>query len=230
VPAPDGVPTDEELVVRVRARDPLAFGVLYDRHAGAVYVLAAHTLGRAEAEEIVQDVFLRLWQRATQFDPARSSFGAWFMAIARHRVLDELRRRGQSRRLEAAGDVERHLARALDPAMDPHTSVIVHDSALAVRHALADLPDDQRRALALGYFGGFSQSEIARVLGWPLGTVKKRVRLGLQKLRRSLAPLAPPDPEGMPEDENARAPSRARPVAAAGRVPADVARLGESDD
>ena len=83
--------------------------------------------------------------------------------------------------------------RAGDP---PAFSVILHDSALAGRHA----PADQRRALVLGYFGGFSQSEIARVLGWPLGTVKKRVRLGLQKLRRALVPLAPLDPEDILEE------------------------------
>ena len=231
--APDAVPTDEELVVRVRARDSVAFGGLYDRYVGAVYALAAHTLGRAEAEEIVQDVFLRLWRRAAQFDPARSSFGAWFMAIARHRVLDELRRQGQHRRLAAAGDAERLLAQAPDPAMDPHTSVVVHDSALAVRHALSDLPQDQRRVLVLGYFGGLSQSEIAAVLGWPLGTVKKRVRLGLQKLRRTLAPLAPPLPplpRGMFQDESARATARVRPDPASGREHAALAPLGGRGD
>src|SRR5688500_5779106 len=94
---------DATLDWRVCLRDAAAFGALYDRYAPAVYALAAHVLGTGAAEEVVQDVFLRLWQRAAQFDPQRSPFGAWFMAIARHRVLDELRTRGQARRLAATG-------------------------------------------------------------------------------------------------------------------------------
>jgi RNA polymerase sigma-70 factor, ECF subfamily len=195
--------TDEALAERVRLRDTAAFGALYDRYAPAVYALAARALGAAEAEEIVQEVFLRLWQRAAQFDPTRSAFGAWFMAIARHRVFDELRRRGQAQRLAVGGDVERLLARAPDPAVDPDIQVWRQDEAHAVRLALAALPDDQRRVLVLGYFAGFTQSAMADLLGWPLGTVKKRVRLGLQKLRRALAPLnesavAPPGRDPAP--------------------------------
>jgi RNA polymerase sigma-70 factor, ECF subfamily len=190
-------PTDESLVACVTLGDAPAFALLYDRYAPAVYALAAHALGAARAEEIVQEVFLRLWQRAGQFDPERSVFGAWFMAIARHRVLDELRRLSQERRTAAAGDAERLLARAPDPALEPEHEVWLRDAARAVRLALADLPDDQRRVLVLSYFGGFTQSAMAERLGWPLGTVKKRVRLGLQKLRRALAPFgteSEPDP------------------------------------
>ena len=193
MPGPDAALTDEALAARVQVRDPLAFGALYDRYAPAVYALSAHALGTAAAEEVVQDVFLRLWQRAAQFDAQRSPFGAWFMAIARHRVLDELRTRGQARRLAATGAVERLLAHTPDPAMGPETEVWLRDAARAVHTALAELPDEQRRVLVLGYFGGFSQSAIAELLGWPLGTVKKRVRLGLQKLRRALSPFGTPD-------------------------------------
>jgi RNA polymerase sigma-70 factor, ECF subfamily len=190
------------LVARVRMQDTDAFGVLYDRYAPAVYALAAHMLGTADAQEVVQDVFLRLWQRAAQFDPTRSAFGTWFMAIARHRILDELRRRGQARRLAATGDVERLLARVPDPALDPNTQAWLRDVANAVHRALAELPDDQRRALVLGYFGGFSQSAVADLLGWPLGTVKKRVRLGLQKLRRALNAFSDDDQlPGNPTDQ-----------------------------
>jgi len=179
-------PADEALVARVCERDTAAFGTLYDRYAPAVYALAARLLGRAEAEEVVQDAFLRLWQRAAQYDATRSAFGAWFMAIARHAALDRLRRLDQGRRMAVLGDVERVLAAAPDPALDPQTAVWLNEEARAVRRALADLPEEQRRVLVLGYFGGLSQTAMADRLGWPLGTVKKRVRLGLQKLRRAL--------------------------------------------
>jgi RNA polymerase sigma-70 factor, ECF subfamily len=192
---------DALLAARVRHGDAEAFGALYDRYAPAVYALAAHALGPAEAEEVVQEVFLRLWQRAGQFDPVRSAFGAWFMAIARHRMLDELRRRGQARRLSAAGDVERLLASAPDPALDPGTEVWLRETAHAVRSALAELPDDQRRVLVLAYFGGLTHSAMSDLLGWPLGTVKKRVRLGLQKLRRSLAAFGDPTTLDLPAEQ-----------------------------
>jgi RNA polymerase sigma-70 factor (ECF subfamily) len=160
-------------------------------------------------------VFLRLWQHAGQFDPARSAFGAWFMAIARHRVLDELRRRGQARRLAVAGDVERLLVQAPDGALDPGAEVWLRDAARAVHHALAALPDDQRRVLVLGYFGGLTHSAMADLLGWPLGTVKKRVRLGLQKLRRSLAAFSddpPPASEAPPPNASGEAPGQPPPT------------------
>jgi RNA polymerase sigma-70 factor, ECF subfamily len=217
---------DEVLVALVQLQDRDAFGALYDRYAPAVYALAAHMLGTADAEEIVQDVFLRLWQRAAQFDPTRSAFGAWFMAIARHRVLDELRRRGQVRHLAAAGDVERLLARTPDPALAPDTQVWQQDAADAIHRALADLPNDQRRVLVLGYFGGFSQSAMADLLGWPLGTVKKRVRLGLQKLRRALEAFG--DGVRPPYD---RTPKPATPATATlKREPAALSHRGGGHD
>jgi len=215
--------SDEGLAARVGQRDTAAFGALYDRYAPPIYALAAHALGPAQAEEVVQDVFLRLWQRAGQFDPARSTFGAWFMAIARHRVLDELRRRGQARRFAATGDIERLLAGASDPTASLDAQVWLRDAAHAVHRALAELPDDQRRVLLLGYFGGFTQSAMADLLGWPLGTVKKRVRLGMQKLRRSLVSLG--DDAHHPIDQPPR--SRAAPARSTeGRRPAALARDG----
>ena len=180
-------PTDEELVARVTERDRTAFALLYDRYAKPIYALAAHTLGRAEAEEVVQDVFLRLWNRADQFDAQKGSFRAWFMAVARHRVLDELKRRNQQERLiVAAGEIERLLSEASDPAADAEEETWLHERSKAVVEALKGLPDEQRRVLVLAYFGGLSQSSMAERLGWPLGTVKKRIRLGLQKLRTAL--------------------------------------------
>ncbi|MBI3953296.1 MAG: sigma-70 family RNA polymerase sigma factor [Chloroflexi bacterium] len=174
--------SDEALVALVVERDLSAFTCLYDRYAPAVYAFAAHMLGKNQAEEVVQDVFLRLWQRSRQFDQQRSSFRAWFMAIARHQVWDELRRKDFHQGLVASEAVDALLA-----GEDPATHVVEEawrdERSRAVLEALKGLPTEQRRVLVLAYFGGLSQSAIAHHLGWPLGTVKKRTRLGLQKLR-----------------------------------------------
>jgi len=178
--------TDEELTARVAQRDVAAFSSLYDRYARIVYVLAAHTLGQVDAEEVVQEVFLRLWSKAGQFDPERGSFRGWFLAVARHFVLGRLHQRDHLQRLLAVGEIESLLAEAVDPALAPDEAADHREYSKAILRALEGLPPDQRRVLVLTYFGGFSQSSLAQQLGWPLGTVKKRIRLGLQKLRATL--------------------------------------------
>jgi RNA polymerase sigma-70 factor (ECF subfamily) len=178
-------PTDEVLVARVARHDVAAFALLYDRYARPVYVMAAHLLGVAEADEVVQETFLRLWQRAEQYDPERGPFAPWFMAIARHHVRGELRRRGRDP-VVAVAEIEAVLARAVDPAPDPAQAVWEAARGEAIHRALGALPEEQRRVLLLAYFGGLSQGAIARTLGWPLGTVKKRTRLAMQKLRVAL--------------------------------------------
>ena len=179
-------PSDEALVTRIIQRDVAAFTLLYDRYVRPVYALAVYMLDSVEAEEIVQEVFLRLWNRADQFNAERGSFKTWFMALARYHIIDELRRRNQQQRLLAAEEVEQLLANTEDPLVDVEKEVWLKEDGQAVLHALQTLPAEQRRVLILAYFGGFSQSSIAQHLGWPLGTVKKRVRLGLQKLRSAL--------------------------------------------
>jgi RNA polymerase sigma-70 factor, ECF subfamily len=179
-------PSDETLVARVCRQDVTAFSQLYDRYARPVYVLAAGALGRAEAEEIVQEVFLRLWRKANQFQPERGPFGAWFMTIARHHVWDVLRRLHREPSL-AVEVIDQLLMESATSAVNVEEEAWSQEVGKAVLHALQGLPTDQRRALVLAYFGGLSQSSIAQHLGWPLGTVKKRIRLGLQKLRTALA-------------------------------------------
>lgn len=180
-------PSDETLTVKIAQRDRTAFAAIYDRYARSVFVFAAHLLGEQDAEEAVQEVFLRLWNKASQFDSAKGNFRHWFMAIARNYIMDELRRRGQKNRIEAADEIDELLANAADPTMDAHDQAWANQRAQAVLAALKILPDEQRRVLILAYFGGFTQSEIAQQLALPLGTVKKRIRLGLQKLRAELA-------------------------------------------
>jgi RNA polymerase sigma-70 factor, ECF subfamily len=179
-------PSDETLVARVCRQDVTAFSQLYDRYARPIYVLAARALDRAEAEEIVQEVFLRLWHKANQFQPERGPFGAWFMTIARHHVWDVLR--GLHREPSLAAEViDQLLMESTTSAVNVEEEAWSQEVGEAVLRALQGLPAEQRRALVLAYFGGLSQSSIAQHLGWPLGTVKKRIRLGLQKLRTALA-------------------------------------------
>jgi RNA polymerase sigma-70 factor, ECF subfamily len=193
-------PSDELLALRVRQRDRIAFTMIYDRYAPLVYSLAVHMLGSTDAEEIVQDIFLKLWNKADQFDLERGSFGGWFMTLARHRVLDKLRERSHQERTVAAEEIDLLLAEAVDPSVNVEEETWLRQRGEAIVHALKDLPDEQRRAIVLAYFGGLSQSAIAEHLGWPLGTVKKRIQLGLRKLRAAL--------HGLKTDEQAHVEKR----------------------
>lgn len=175
---------DAALVAGVARGDLQAFDVLYDRYARDVYALAVHVVPRADAEEIVQDVFVRVWRSALRFDEDRGSFVAWLMTIARNRVLDELRRHGRNRR--SLEEIEEVLLHSADPSVDLEEAVWSQQRRQAMLEALRELPEEQRRAVVLAYFGGLTRASIARELGWPLGTVKKRIQLGLQKLRRAL--------------------------------------------
>lgn len=181
-------PSDEALVARVAHGDLTAFSLLYDRYDRPVYAMAAHLLGSAEAEEVVQETFLRLWRSAAQFNETRGRFAPWLLAIARHEVLARLRRRTREQHLARAEDIDRLIATAPDHAIDVEEQVWRRERGDLILQALNELPPEQRRVLVLAYFGELSQSTIAASLGWPLGTVKKRVRLGLQKLRQALAP------------------------------------------
>lgn len=186
--------SDEALLARVVQRDVAAFTVLYNRYARPVYVVAVYMLGRAEAEEAVQELFLRLWHKADQFDASRGSFNNWFMAISRYHLRDQLRRRSLQQRVMAAEQIDQLVTDMVDPNVDVEQEVWQRQRGAALLNALKSLPAEQRQAIVLAYFGGFSQSSIAERLGWPLGTVKKRVRLGLQKLRTFLG-----QPESTPE-------------------------------
>jgi RNA polymerase sigma-70 factor (ECF subfamily) len=202
---PDLELSDEALVAQVCQRDQAAFTTLFDRYVRPVYVMAAHLLDHAEAEEVVQEVFLRLWLKAEHYTPDRGAFRPWFMAVARHHVLDRLRRRGLQHVVFVAESLDELLSTTADQSVTVEEAAWLRARQAAVLAALHSLPPEQRRVLVLAYFGGLSQSVIAQSLGWPLGTVKKRVRLGLHKLRTALAQCgwtakdvageADPDPE-----------------------------------
>ncbi len=194
-----GIP-DAELMASLVRGDPSALAELYDRHADVIFRAAYRRLGNRQlAEEVVQDTWLTLWDRAETYDPAMGSLVAWLSTIARNRAVDRLRalaRRPGALPLSAvfttdAGD-DRALANGQvlvmdDRSQDPQLvldELVLRDSML---DALAALPVDERRCLELAYYGDLTQPEIAQRLGWPLGTVKTRTRRGLLRLRGALA-------------------------------------------
>ena len=176
--------SDEELMRRVGEADPAAFEVVYDRHSRAAFSLAYRILGsRPSAEEAVQEAFLAVWRGGGRYRPERGSVGTWVLGIVHHRAVDVLRRTTvvERRRGSAEGIEERLVA-----AERTEHDVLRRAEADEVRGALAGLPEPQRRVLELAYYGGFTQTEIAAMLETPLGTVKGRMRLGLQKLGSEL--------------------------------------------
>jgi RNA polymerase sigma-70 factor (ECF subfamily) len=185
--------SDRSLVQRMTAGDERALGELYDRHGRVAYALAYAIVGeRADADEVVVDAFGQAWRTAAHFDLARGSVAAWLTTIARTRALDLVRARGRrSRALERAAllsgeGVASPVASGDAPDRDAERS----EARRLVTGALAALPEPQRRAIQLAYFGGLSQSEIAGELGEPLGTVKTRIRDGMAKLRELLRSTA----------------------------------------
>ena len=170
----------------VGREDPEAFAVFYDRHAGAAYSLAYRIVGsRNAAEDVTQEALLSIWRSGARYDRARGSVRAWTLGIVRNRAIDFLRKEsGRSPQLAAGGDelLERSPA---DELTEPEA--LRRETAREVRGAIEELPDDQSRVIRLAYFGGFSHSEIAEMLNEPLGTVKGRMRLGMDKIRATLA-------------------------------------------
>jgi RNA polymerase sigma-70 factor, ECF subfamily len=175
---------DEDLMARVCDGDTDAFAVVYDRHCAIAFSLAYRMVGRREAAEtVVQEAFLSLWRAAGRYDPGRAALRTFLLGIVHHRAVDVLRRASVHEGRETGDD---GLADRLVAPERTDAEVVRRDDAARVRGALRTLPDDQQRVIELAYFGGFSQSEIADLLGAPLGTVKGRMRLGLEKLRASL--------------------------------------------
>jgi RNA polymerase sigma-70 factor (ECF subfamily) len=181
---------DAALMERVRRRDPAALQELYDRHAGVVHGIGLRVLRDAtDAQDLVQDVFLHLWRRSELFDAERGVFLGWLVSLARNRAIDRVRARRTRER--SADSLELERASDVAPrAADPNESAYAAELRLAVARALAVLPDAQRTALELAYFGGLSHSEISERLETPLGTIKARIRQGMIRLRDTLGDFA----------------------------------------
>ena len=200
MPPDAATPSDADLMALVVARDQDAFAALYDRHVSVLHGSVVRFLGDASAaEEIVQETFLALWQRAPQYERAAGSVLGWALGIARNKSIDRMRAAGRRPHVvaswsrgadEEAGDPDRYLVDGrvlgMTPEADPEETASRSWVGSVVRSAVAAMPGADRRVLELAYDDGLSQSEIASHLGWPLGTVKSRTRRALATLRDAL--------------------------------------------
>jgi RNA polymerase sigma-70 factor (ECF subfamily) len=176
---------DEELMQIVPRGDRRAFEVVYERHAAAAFSLAYRMCGtRSTAEDVVQEGFLAIWRSAARYDRTRGSVRTWVLGIVHNRAIDALRRGvvHDTRRASDEGIEER-----FEAAERTEVEAARRDEARSVRAVMNDLPTEQSRVIELAYFGGFTHSEIADMLETPIGTVKGRMRLGLEKMRTHLA-------------------------------------------
>jgi RNA polymerase sigma-70 factor (ECF subfamily) len=175
---------DEELMQLVAGESIEAFEAVYDRHAAAAFSLAYRIVGnRVTADDVMQEAFLSIWRSRERYEPERGSLRSWILGIVHHRALDVLRRNSvhDRRRASAEGIEETHEA-----AERTDVEVARRDEARTIRAAIDELPDNQGQVIQLAYFGGFTHTQIAEMLEMPIGTVKGRMRLGLEKLRMHL--------------------------------------------
>ncbi len=175
-------------MARVCARDAAAFEALFERYGDIVYAVSVRILrDEAAAEDVVQDVFVRLWRRPERFDAQRGKFASWLVSVARHRAIDEQRSLQRRQRYENEAGVNGEVAPTNSSGRDPILTALLSEDRAEIQRALAELPADQRRTIELAYFAGLTQREIADALQQPLGTVKTRIRLGMGKLRAAFA-------------------------------------------
>jgi RNA polymerase sigma-70 factor (ECF subfamily) len=175
---------DEDLMARVREGEIAAFEIIYERHSSVAFSLAYRICGtRPAAEEVVQEAFLALWRNGARYDRGRGSVRTWVLGIVHNRAIDSLRR---SLVHERRWTSDEGIAERLVAPQRTEAEAVHNDEAREIRAALDALPEDQARVIELAYFGGFTHTEIAELLGAPVGTIKGRMRLGLDKLRHAL--------------------------------------------
>jgi RNA polymerase sigma-70 factor, ECF subfamily len=175
---------DEDLMLLVRDGDARAFEIVFDRHAGPAFSLAYRMCGRRPlAEDVVQEAFISLWRSGARYDRARGSVRSWVLGVVHNRAIDALRRHVTR---DSRDVVDEGIAERLPAPELTEVEVARREESRAVRGALSALPAEQRQVIELAYFGGFTHTQIADMLGAPVGTVKGRMRLGLSKMRLAL--------------------------------------------
>lgn len=168
----------------VAATDPDALEVIYDRHCRAVYSLAYRIVGRrAAADDVCQEAFMAVWRAGGRYDPALGSVRSWLLTIAHHRAIDVIRRATRHEERQVLDERAADLVAADD---DTERAALRHTESHDIKLLLEALPGEQRRVIELAFFSGFSHTEIAGALDLPLGTVKGRMRLGLERLREQM--------------------------------------------
>ncbi|MGI8689589.1 MAG: sigma-70 family RNA polymerase sigma factor [Thermomicrobiales bacterium] len=171
---------DAAILRQITDRDPRGVELLYDRYGGFAFALAYRLLGeRGSAEDVVQEAFLNVWRQGATYDTRRGTVRTWLLTIVHHRAIDQMR----SVRAKAGADTVIDDALPLPAKEDTWTEVVQSLEHERIRLAMATLPPEQRQVVDLAYYGGFTHTEIAQRVGIPLGTVKGRMRLALDKLR-----------------------------------------------
>ncbi len=182
------MPQDWLLLRKIAFRDAQALSDLYDVHSGAIYSLALRILrNQNSAEVVVQHTFVSVWEKAERYDPKLASVSTWLFAIARNLAIDEWRKESRSREVSLAEEIPE----AVDSSeqKNPLSKAIRGQRREIVLQALSEIPEEQKQAIYLAYYDGLSHRQIAETLEEPLGTVKTRIQLGLEKLRRRLTPV-----------------------------------------
>jgi RNA polymerase sigma factor (sigma-70 family) len=181
---PYGGLRDGQLVELVAEKDAGALEALYDRYGRAAYSLARRILTEETlAQDVVQEVFLSLWRNAGRFDAGRGTVATYLLSMTHHRAVDVVRREENLRRWRTSDE---GLELEADPKVRVEDEVEASERRAEVRAALNELPDAQREALLLAYFGGYTQREVAALVGVPLGTVKTRMAAGMRKMKEAL--------------------------------------------
>ncbi|KGF73133.1 RNA polymerase [Neosynechococcus sphagnicola sy1] len=176
---------DASLLARIAQHDQTALSELYDRYARVLYAVSFKILGSAEeAEEVVLDVWTQVWRTAGRYDAQRGQVDSWLFLLTRSRALDRLRKLQRSARSLVASQTATQLQ---SPPLDPVEVAWILERRASVQSALTQLPAEQRQVIELAYYQGLTHAEIATQTGTSLGTVKTRIRLGLSKLRLTLA-------------------------------------------
>jgi RNA polymerase sigma factor (sigma-70 family) len=182
---PYGGLRDGQLVELVAQQDAGALEALYDRYGRAAFSLARRILTEETlAQDVVQEVFLSLWRDARRFDAGRGTVATYLLSMTHHRAVDVVRREENLRRWRTSDE---GLELAPDPKARVEDEVEASERRAEVRAALKDLPEPQRQALLLAYFGGYTQREVAALVGVPLGTVKTRMAAGMRKMKAALS-------------------------------------------
>jgi RNA polymerase sigma-70 factor, ECF subfamily len=177
---------DVALIQRMCDADETALGALYDRWVRSLYSLVLHLLQDPdEAEDIVEETFWQAWKKASSYDASKGAVSTWLLTIGRRKALDRIRARRRYK--EDAVGRDKFFADLEEPGLDPSEQTEGTELRTNVLAALKELPAEQREVLEMGYFQGLSQSEIADATGQPLGTIKTRMRLAMQKLREPLS-------------------------------------------
>ena len=180
---------DQALMERLTYQDLTAFRTLYNRYSSLVYSASLRVLRDASlAEDMVQEIFLRIWRKPESYVATRGKFATWLTSVTRNRAVDAIRSRNRRYRHETASPEEQEWDVPGDQRDDPALTAEMSDQRRMILKALSGLPAEQRKVIELAYFGGLTQQEISEKLDQPLGTVKTRIRLGMQKLKVALSP------------------------------------------